>query len=114
MSIRGLANAKIVSWLPRTGSDAAGVPTFGAEQIVRPIPCVAAEPNHAQIKTAERETFALDIVITVEASVAIALGDRLMCDHPNVAGRTLEVNRHGVKSKRGLGGLVLMCAEVKT
>lgn len=113
MSVRGLANAKIISWAQRTGSDATGQPTFGAEQIVRPLPCVALEPDDEQIKTAERETFALDIVITVEAGVAIARGDLIMCDHQSVAGKTLEVRRHGVNSKRGLAGVVLMCGEVK-
>lgn len=107
-----IVNAHITSWTPRSGSDAEGKPTYGAEQVTRPIPVLATAPNWAQARTAERESFTLDIILTLNAASVPATGDLIICDHPNVAGITLEVRKSGDGSKPGLRAVQLFCGRI--
>lgn len=108
-----LTNAHITSWKARTGSDAEGQPTYGAELLAAPVRCAATAPNWSQARTAERENFTVDIMLTVEMATPPATGDLLQCDHPDVAGRTLEVRKRSDVSKPGLRGVMLYCGEVR-
>lgn len=108
-----LTNAHITSWKARSGSDAEGRPTYGAELLSAPVRCAATAPNWRQSQTAEREDFAVDIMLTVNMASPPAVGDLVQCDHPDVAGRDLEVRKRADVSKPGLRGVMLYCGEVR-
>lgn len=113
MSVRAMANATIISWKSRTGSDAQGQPTYGAEQVTTPIRCVATAPNFRQSQTAEREDFTVDIMVTVDRNTDIRTGDVIQCTHDDVVGKTLEVRKTSGNYKRGLAAVQLFCVEVR-
>lgn len=109
MSLRGLTNAHLVSWRGRNGSDEQGRPFYDAEQIARPQPIIANLPTTRHIRLAEREGFAVAMVILVDITLDIQNADRVQIDHPDAAGKGLIVRERKTIDVPGLRGRELMC-----
>ncbi len=109
MSLRGLTNAHLVSWRKRNGSDEQGRPFYDEEKVTRPPLIIANLPTTRHIRLAEREGFAVAIVILVDLRFDIRNGDRVQVSHPDAVGKGLIVRGRKTVDVPGLRGRELLC-----
>ncbi len=110
MSLTGLTNAKLMSWRQLEDADEQGRAQYGAEQISGAAPrIVASQPGYKHNKTAEAEGFAVSAVLLVPINLDINAGDRVVSDHPDVAGKALIVRLRKTINVPGLKARELLC-----
>ncbi|MCC6908233.1 MAG: hypothetical protein IT430_09865 [Phycisphaerales bacterium] len=108
--LTGLTNAKLTSWRKLEAADEQGRAQYGAEQIAAWQPrIVVSLPGYKHTKTAEASGFAVSAVLLVPISLDVNAGDRVMSDHPDVAGKALIIRLRKTVNVPGLKARELLC-----